>query len=136
MIKNIVFLIFSSVFLSGCFAESMTLVSTGAGASQGRLVQSSLSSAVSYGIKKTTGKFPIEHVIIKKTKKIAKKTSEMERKLIQKTKTKITSSGEKVRPLKNNIENQVIKLNNNLGKFKTFAAENFQHKPRFSYKAR
>ena len=74
MAKRIVFLLLSSMLLIGCFAESMTLVSTGAGASQGRLIQSSLSSAASYGIKKTTGKFPIEHIITREKQRIAKKT--------------------------------------------------------------
>ena len=71
------------MLLTGCFAESMTLVSTGAGASQGRIVQSSLSSAVSYGVKKTTGKFPIEHVIVRERKKIAKKPQTLKRKLLR-----------------------------------------------------
>ena len=46
--------------LNGC-AESLALL--GPGASNGRLVQSSLNSAVSYGVKKQTGKTPLEHVI-------------------------------------------------------------------------
>jgi hypothetical protein len=37
------------------------LLSTGA--SNGRLVQSSLNSAISYGVKKQTGKTPLEHAI-------------------------------------------------------------------------
>ena len=54
-------LLFSTIFLlSGC-AESLALL--GPGASNGRLVQSSLNSAVSYGVKKQTGKTPLEHAI-------------------------------------------------------------------------
>ena len=56
-----ILLLFSSIFLlSGC-AESLALL--GPGASNGRLVQSSLNSAISYGVKKQTGKTPIEHAI-------------------------------------------------------------------------
>ena len=44
--------------LNGC-AESLALL--GSGASNGRLVQSSLNSAISYGVKKQTGKTPLEH---------------------------------------------------------------------------
>ena len=44
--------------LNGC-AESIALL--GSGASNGRIVQSSLNSAISYGVKKQTGKTPIEH---------------------------------------------------------------------------
>ena len=56
-----VLLLFSVAFLlSGC-AESLALL--GPGASNGRLVQSSLNSAISYGVKKQTGKTPLEHAI-------------------------------------------------------------------------
>ena len=56
-----ILLLFSVAFLlSGC-AESLALL--GPGASNGRLVQSSFNSAISYGIKKQTGKTPLEHAI-------------------------------------------------------------------------
>ena len=136
MIRKIVFLFLSSMLLTGCFAESMTLVSTGAGASQGRLIQSSFSSAASYGIKKTTGKFPIEHIIAREKQSIVKKTSEFETKIIKGANKQIRISKEKILPVKNIVEKQVVKLNDNLFKFKRFAVENFKHRPRFSYKTR
>ncbi len=56
-----ILLIFSTIFLlSGC-AESLALL--GPGASNGRFVQSSLNTAISYGVKKQTGKTPLEHAI-------------------------------------------------------------------------
>ena len=136
MIRKVLFLIFSSFFLAGCFAESLTLVQSGVGASQGRVIQSAISPAVSLGIKKTTGRFPIEHIIKKKQKRIAKKALSFEDKIIQSTKRTIAISKEKIAPIKNNVENQVTKLNDNLFKIKTFAVKNFKHKPRFSYKVR
>ena len=48
------------LLLNGC-AESVALLSTGA--SNGKIVQSSLNSAISYGVKKQTGKTPFEHAI-------------------------------------------------------------------------
>ncbi len=48
------------LLLNGC-AESLALL--GSGASNGRIVQSSVNSAISYGIKKQTGKSPLEHAI-------------------------------------------------------------------------
>ena len=52
-------LLLSSIFLlSGC-AESLALL--GSSASNGRIVQSSVNSAISYGVKKQTGKTPLEH---------------------------------------------------------------------------
>ena len=56
-----ILLLFSTTFLlSGC-AESLALL--GPGASNGRLAQSSFNSAISYGVKKQTGKTPLEHAI-------------------------------------------------------------------------
>ena len=46
--------------LNGC-AESVALLGTGA--SNGKIVQSSFNSVISYGVKKQTGKTPIEHAI-------------------------------------------------------------------------
>ena len=48
--------------LNGC-AESVALLGTSiGGASNGKILQSSLNSAISYGVKKQTGKAPLEHV--------------------------------------------------------------------------
>ena len=58
--KKILILLSTTFLLNGC-AESLALL--GPGASNGRLVQSSLNSAISYGIKKQTGKTPLEHAI-------------------------------------------------------------------------
>ncbi len=58
--KKILFLLSLLILLNGC-AESIALLSTGA--SNGRIVQSSLNSAISYGIKTQTGKTPLEHAI-------------------------------------------------------------------------
>ena len=58
--KKILLLLSSIFLLQGC-AESLALL--GPGASNGKFVQSSLNSAVSYGVKKQTGKTPLEHAI-------------------------------------------------------------------------
>ena len=48
--------------LNGC-AESVALLGTSVGGiSNGKIVQSSLTSTISYGVKKQTGKGPFEHV--------------------------------------------------------------------------
>ena len=60
--KKIFVLLTSMLLLNGC-AESMALLGTSvSGASNGKMVQSSLNSAISYGVKKQTGKAPLEHV--------------------------------------------------------------------------
>ena len=58
--KKILFLLSTIFLLNGC-AESLALLGTGT--SNGKILQSSLNSAVSYGVKKQTGKTPLEHVI-------------------------------------------------------------------------
>ena len=58
--KKILLLLSTIFLLNGC-AESLALL--GPGASNGRFVQSSLNSAISYGVKQQTGKTPLEHAI-------------------------------------------------------------------------
>ena len=58
--KKILILLSSVFLLNGC-AESLALLGTGT--SNGKILQSSLNSAVSYGVKKQTGKTPLEHAI-------------------------------------------------------------------------
>ena len=51
------------LFLNGC-AESVALLGTAGGsASKGKILQSSLNTAVSYGVKRQTGKTPLEHAV-------------------------------------------------------------------------
>ena len=62
MKKGFFLLIF--LFLLNVCAESVALLgSSVGGASSGKMLQSSLNSAISYGIKQQTGKSPLEHVL-------------------------------------------------------------------------
>ena len=58
--KKILFLLSTIFLLNGC-AESLALLGTST--SNGKILQSSLNSAVSYGVKKQTGKTPLEHAV-------------------------------------------------------------------------
>ena len=58
--KKITGLMLILVFLSGC-VESVALLGPMSGS--GNMAQSALSSSVSYGVKKQTGKSPSEHVM-------------------------------------------------------------------------
>ena len=61
--KKIFSLLAMTVLLSGC-VESMALIgpaTTGAGS--GKIAQSAMSSVLSYGVKKQTGKTPLEHAM-------------------------------------------------------------------------
>ena len=58
------FYLFSLIFLlNGCVESIALLSSTAGGAASGKLVQSSLQSTLSYGIKKQTGKTPLGHAL-------------------------------------------------------------------------
>ena len=59
MKKTLVLL--SMIFLLNGCAESLALLGTST--SNGKILQSSLNSAVSYGVKKQTGKTPLEHAV-------------------------------------------------------------------------
>ena len=56
-----ILLILSAIFLLNGCAETLALL--GPGASNGKFVQSSLNSVISYGVKKKTGKTPLEHAV-------------------------------------------------------------------------
>ncbi len=61
--KKVFFLLSTVLLLNGC-AESVALLGSSiGGASNGKIVQSSLNSAISYGVKKQTGKTPLEHAL-------------------------------------------------------------------------
>ncbi len=62
--KKTLSLIFIFLFLNAC-AESMALLGPASTSSitGGNIIQSASSSAISYGVKKKTGKSPMEHVI-------------------------------------------------------------------------
>mgnify|MGYP001305194221 CR=1 FL=1 len=70
--KNI-FLLSFLVLLNGC-AESVALLGTST--SNGKIVQSSLNSAISFGVKRQTGKTPLEHAIAYADKKNPEKKKE------------------------------------------------------------
>ena len=61
--RKIFSLLFTMLLLNGC-AESVALIGTTAGgASSGKMVQSSLHSTISYGVKQQTGKSLLGHAL-------------------------------------------------------------------------
>ena len=61
--KKIFGLLTTLLLLNGC-AESVALLGGSVGgASSGKMLQSSLNTAISYGVKQQTGKTPLEHVV-------------------------------------------------------------------------
>jgi len=72
--------------LSGCFESSLVVGPAIIGGTQGKLAQSSISSALSYGVKYKTGKYPIQHILKQKKEKAVKTTSFNGRKSFNKNK--------------------------------------------------
>jgi len=89
--RKLLILSLSFIFLTGCI-NSMALLGPATGAANGKVVQSSIQSAVSYGIKQQTGKSPFEHALAyteqkdlencNKQEKETKKCSTLREKLI------------------------------------------------------
>ena len=87
--KKIFGLLTTLLLLNGC-AESVALLGTSAGgASKGKMLQSSLNSAISYGVKHQTGKSPIEHALAYAEEKNPEKKKEPCLSFIKKTNSEI-----------------------------------------------
>ncbi len=61
--KKTFFLLLIIFLLNGCVESVALLGSSVGGASSGKMLQSSIHTATSYGIKKQTGKTPLGHVL-------------------------------------------------------------------------
>jgi len=84
--KKILGLLVILLFLNGC-AESVALLGTSV--TNGKIIQSSISSSVSYGIKKQTGKSPLEHAIAYADQKNPQKKKEPCLSFVEKTNSEI-----------------------------------------------
>ena len=84
--KKILGLLVILLFLNGC-AETVALLGTSV--SNGKIIQSSISSSVSYGVKKQTGKTPLEHAIAYADQKNPQKKKEHCLSFIEKTNSEI-----------------------------------------------
>ena len=84
------FFLLSIVFLLYGCAESVALLgSSVGGASSGKMIQSSLNSAISYGVKQQTGKTPLGHVLAYAEEKNPEKRKEPCLSFVKKTNSEI-----------------------------------------------
>tara|TARA_B100000963_G_scaffold120873_1_gene105428 strand:- start:543 stop:953 length:411 start_codon:yes stop_codon:yes gene_type:complete len=90
--KKILFLTSLIFLLNGC-AESIALLGTGT--SNGKIIQSSLNSAISYGVKKQTGKTPLEHAIAYAEEKNPEKKRETCISFIERTRSEFCTIAKK-----------------------------------------
>ena len=84
--RKILGLLITLFLLNGC-AESVALLGTGA--SNGKIVQSSFNTVISYGVKKQTGKTPIGHAIAYAEEKNPEKKKEPCLSFVEKTNSEI-----------------------------------------------
>jgi len=108
--KKVFFLLSSLFLLNGC-AESIALLGGSVGgASNGKMLQSSLNSVISYGVKKQTGKSPLEHALAYAEEKNPEKKQETCISFIERTRSEFCT-----------ILNKQISLTNIAVKEKTLA---------------
>ena len=108
--KKVFFILLSLFLLNGC-AESVALLgSSVGGASSGKMLQSSLNSAISYGVKQRTGKTPLGHALAYAEEKNPEKKQETCISFIEKTRSEFCT-----------ILNKQISLTNIAVKEKTLA---------------
>ena len=136
--RKLIGLLISLFLLSGCF-ESSLVIGPAIGGAQGKLAQSSMSTALSYGIKHKTGKSPIQHILKQKKEKKEKTvktvslmeervlttTNEIKHNFVKKPEVKLVKANYKI------IKAKITKL-----KIQTISKKIFVHEPRFSYSGR
>ena len=107
--KKVLFFLPLIFLLNGCVESVALLGSTAGGATSGKLLQSSIQSTVSYGIKKQTGKTPLGHVIAYAEKNNPDKKKETCITFIEKTRSEFcTIAKKKLSLTKRAIKDKVI----------------------------
>ena len=135
VMRKLIGLLMLLFLLSGCFETSLVM-GPAIGGAQGKLAQSSISTALSYGVKYKTGKYPIQHILKQKKEKAVKTVSLMEEKALtttNKIKHNLVKKPE-LRLVKANYK--IIKAKITELKIRTISKKIFIHEPRFSYLAR
>ena len=61
--RNVLGYFLLSLFLSGCYTNSLTMVGPATGVASGKLSETATTSSINYVVKKQTGKTPVEHVL-------------------------------------------------------------------------
>ena len=93
--KKILFLFSTILLFNGCINSVALLGSSAGSASSGKLLQSTLQSSLSYGIKKQTGKTPLGHALAYADKVNPEKKKETCISFIEKTRSEFCSIAKK-----------------------------------------
>ncbi len=135
VMRKLIVLLILLFLLPGCFETSLVM-GPAIGGAQGKLAQSSVSTALSYGVKYKTGKYPIQHILKQKKEKAVKTASLMGEKFLtttDKIKHNLVKKPE-LRLVKANYK--IIKAKITKLKIRTISKKIFIHEPRFSYLVR
>ena len=127
--KKIFGLLTALLLLNGC-AESVALLGTST--SNGKIIQSSLSSSISYGVKKRTGKTPLEHAIAYAEEKNPEKKKEPCLSFLEKTNSEICAI---VKKNLNLSKSKILtnKRNDSLKDFSSSLQPNIDKKSKIKY---
>ena len=107
MIKKTSYLFMLIILLNGCVESVALLGTTAGGASSGKMFQSSIHTATSYGIKKQTGKTPLGHALAYAEKVNPQNKKEPCLSFIEKTNSKVCAIMKKqISITKNKIINE------------------------------
>jgi len=107
-----VFFLLTAIFLLNGCAESVALLgSSVGGASSGKILQSSVNSAISYGVKQKTGKTPLGHMLAYAEEKNPEKKRETCVSFIESTKSEFCTIAKKQISLTNTaIKEKTLKV--------------------------
>ena len=140
--RKLIGLLMLFFLLSGCFETSLVM-GPAVGGAQGKLAQSSISTAVSYGIKYKTGKYPIQHILKQKKDKAIKTVALIKEKALKIEEKTLATTNKIKHNLVKKPEVKLVEANNKTTKAKitklkirTISKKIFVHEPRFSYLVR
>jgi len=135
--KKILISLIALFLLNGC-AESVALLGSSVGGmSNGKILQSSLNSAISYGVKSKTGKTPLGHVLAYAEEKNPEKKKETCISYIERTRSEFCTIAKKQISLtKTNVKEKALviakkypkKINEVLEKENDFIGDLFRSK--------
>ena len=109
--KKVFTILITLFFLNGCVESVALLGSSVGGASSGKMLQSSLNSVISYGVKHKTGKTPLGHALAYAEEKNPEKIKETCFSFIESTRSEFCTIAKKQISLTNTaVKEKAIKI--------------------------
>ena len=109
--KKVFTILITLFFLNGCVESVALLGSSVGGASSGKMLQSSLNSVISYGVKHQTGKTPLGHALAYAEEKNPERKKETCFSFIESTRSEFCTIAKKQISLTNTaVKEKVLKI--------------------------